>query len=262
MCAHVWASLRVLVRWGKDQASFKTVRGVAVLPLVVWSFTMHIKVVRRSSRQKPDIFLRRQPMLEVVEALAALRDVIVFSPDPVCGEGALIYCYCGAPATHQMVQCDGCQEWFHFKCAGVRAANVKGDVDYQCGYCRGDVDNDGKQVWEGEVLRGRKHVHTVVIPPRDPNHTPAKRGKKTAGPREWFGPRNWDALVEEIRAHAADVQKKVEKQVKAAEGLAGGGGHHVGDHVVAGRLEAREITPDLLDELVVLGDIDDGDDDD
>jgi len=98
-------------------------------------------------------------------------------------------------------------------------------------------------------------------PDRDPNSAPAKRSKKKGANREWFGPRTWDELVEQIRAHATDIEKKIEKQVKAVEGLAGGAGHHIGDHVVAGRLEARDITPDLLDELVVLGEIDDGSDD-
>ena len=50
----------------------------------------------------------------------------------------------------------------------------------------------------------------------------------------------------------SSVKKKIERQVKAAEALGSGAGHHIGDHVVAGRLEAREITPDLLDELVGL----------
>jgi len=219
------------------------------------------QVLRRRPRQKPDLFLRKQPMIEVVEALSLLKDVVLFSPAPICGEGAIRYCYCGHPATLQMVQCDDCDEWYHYKCAGIRAADVRGDAEFECGYCLGNVNGDGLQVWAGDVYRGRKVVKQVVIPDRHPNLAPAKRSKKKGGHREWFGPRSWDELVEQICGHAADIKKKIEKQVKAVEGLAGGAGHHIGDHVVAGRLEARDITPDLLDELVVLGEIDDGSDD-
>ena len=131
-----------------------------------------------------------------------------------------------------------------------------------CGYCRGNVNGAGLQVWAGEVFRGRKVVKKVVIPDRDPNSAPAKRSKKKGGHQEWFGPHSWAELVEQIRDHAAEIKKKIEKQVKAVEGLAGDVGHHIGDHVVAGHLEVRDITPALLDELVVLGEIDDGSDDD
>lgn len=226
------------------------------------TLSARFQVLRRRPRQKPDLFLRKQPTREVVKALLLLKDVILFSPDAICGEGDVRYCYCGLPASLQMVQCDECAEWYHYKCAGVTAANVRGDAEYQRGYCLGEQNDDGLQVWLGDVMRGRKVVRKVVIPDRDPNLAPSKLPKKKGGRREWFGPCNWAELVEQIRAHSADIKKKIEKQVKAVEGLAGGAGHHIGDHVVAGRLEARDITPDLLDELVVLGEIDEGSDDD
>jgi len=153
-------------------------------------------------------------MIEVVEALSLLRDVVLFSPAPICGEGAIRYCYCGCPATLQMVQCDECDEWYHYKCAGIRAADVRGDAEFECGYCRGNVNGAGLQVWAGEVFRGRKVVKKVVIPDRDPNSAPAKRSKKKGGHQEWFGPHSWAELVEQIRDHAAEIKKKIEKQVR------------------------------------------------
>ena len=48
-------------------------------------------------------------------------------------EGA---CACGAPDTNNMIQCDACDEWLHFKCAGLTRASVPSG-SWTCKVCAG-----------------------------------------------------------------------------------------------------------------------------
>jgi hypothetical protein len=115
-------------------------------------------------------------MIEVIEALSLLKDVVLLYPAPVCGAGTIIL------ATLQMMQCDDCDEWYHYKCAGICAADICGDAEFEC-----SVVVLRLQVWAGDVYHGRKQV---VIPDRNPTFAPEKRSKNKGGHQEWFGLRS------------------------------------------------------------------------
>ena len=50
------------------------------------------------------------------------------------GDPAKKYCYCKDIQSGRMVQCDGCQDWFHYTCAGL-PDNFSSLDDWYCENC-------------------------------------------------------------------------------------------------------------------------------
>jgi hypothetical protein len=74
---------------------------------------------------KPDKVLRIWPLKEVERSVSQLKRVLLLHPKPIVEELPVQYCVCkkgerkkGREST-EMVQCDGCWDWFHFDCAGI-----------------------------------------------------------------------------------------------------------------------------------------------
>lgn len=59
-----------------------------------------------------------------------------------------IFCICRKPDTGKlMVACDGCDEWFHFKCMGLNQKNKDLVKSYYCKFCD-DLFHKGKSLWK------------------------------------------------------------------------------------------------------------------
>ena len=75
---------------------------------------------------KPDKGLRFRPLKEVAGTRSKLKRVPLFHPKPIVEELPPKYCVCGkderkkGKGSTEMIQCEGCWDWFHFDCAGIK----------------------------------------------------------------------------------------------------------------------------------------------
>ena len=76
----------------------------------------------------------------------------------------ILYCLCRkpfvehAPESEAMIQCDNCQEWYHFSCVGITKQNKNTDqtqTAYQCSSCK---DKDETFLKEKQHLAYKKDM--------------------------------------------------------------------------------------------------------
>ena len=95
---------------------------------------------------KPDKVLRFRPLKEVERAVSKLKRVLLFHPKPIVEELPAQYCVCkkgerkkGKGST-EMIQCDGCWDWFHFDCVGLKDDVDVGGDEWKCEWCLDPID--------------------------------------------------------------------------------------------------------------------------
>ena len=55
-----------------------------------------------------------------------------------------VYCICRGPEAGFMVYCDGCQEWFHGDCVGIKKRQADKLDKYLCPNCAPPVEKNAK----------------------------------------------------------------------------------------------------------------------
>ncbi len=70
---------------------------------------------------------------------------------PIVEELPAKYCVCGKGERKngkEMIQCEGCWDWFHFDCVGIEdGADLRGK-EWRCQWCRDPIDKGGYQRWK------------------------------------------------------------------------------------------------------------------
>lgn len=201
---------------------------------------------------KPDKVLRKRPLKEVGPALAQLKKVVLFHPDPIVKELEPVYCVCkkgerlAGGRSKVMIQCVACYEWFHMDCVGLSDDGDGVGDDWQCEWCHSDVDKKGYQRWSSRRKKAKLRHH---------KDTPRHNGGVLGGnpPVRYSAPPSWDGKVLEVRESARRAAIKKRKLTEAVEQLVGLGGHHVVDAEGPAGLEARPVDDGLVDEIVGAG---------
>mmetsp|Transcript_6877 Transcript_6877/g.7532 ORF Transcript_6877/g.7532 Transcript_6877/m.7532 type:complete len:598 (+) Transcript_6877:108-1901(+) len=97
---------------------------------------LHKKVNPQDLKHHPDY------IVDVIEAY--IKDTELPDYENYRGRKTVIeplYCICRQPWNHlsdkdPMIGCDGCSEWYHYKCIGMTAAIAKGISSFKCKQCR------------------------------------------------------------------------------------------------------------------------------
>jgi hypothetical protein len=102
----------------------------------------------------PTSELRLYPLLQSVQGVQDLANVVVFDSNPLSYETDQIFCFCNKHDDgSEMIMCETCKMYYHSYCIGKSGADLDG-IDYVCGYCAGVEDEEGNQLWEGELKPG------------------------------------------------------------------------------------------------------------
>jgi hypothetical protein len=211
--------------------------------------------VRKSPMAKPDKVLRTRPLKEAGPAVAKLKRVVLFHPDPIVVEEPATYCVCKKGEVRrkkdsaEMIQCETCCEWFHFDCVGIEDGTDLGDSKWTCEWCRDVADREGYHRWRS---RGKKVVKRHRLDA--PVHQGVALGQDK--PPKLSAPRSWDEKVEKVREAARRAAIKKKKLVDAVERLVDLGGHHSVDAEGMAGLEARPVDDGLVDEMIEAGLVD------
>jgi hypothetical protein len=204
---------------------------------------------------KPDKVLRFRPLKEVEHAVSKLKRVLLFHPKPIVEELPAKYCVCGkgerknGKGSSEMVQCEGCWDWFHFDCAGIkRRADVDG-VDWTCEWCRDPIDKQGYQRWKSGRKKPKK---------RHQRDMPRLNGAVLGGdpPSRFSAPPTWEGKVTQVQELARRAAVKKRKLTEAVEQLVAEGGHHLVDAEGMAGLELRPVDDGVIDEMVGAGMVD------
>ena len=212
---------------------------------------------------KPDKVLRSRPLKEVNDAVARLKRVVLFHPEPIVLELPAKYCVCGkdehiaGKQPGMMIQCDGCWEWYHTACV------TRPDDDaaiWMCEWCLDEQDKQGYQRWRiftnGRVMPKKRHIRDA------PRLHGAQLGQSP--PPRYSAPVNWEGKVAEVQELARRAAIKKRKLTEDVEQLLVENGHHLTDAEGMAGLEARAVDDALVDEMLGAGLIrveDDGDSD-
>ena len=73
----------------------------------------------------------------------------------ISGGPAKTYCYCKSKESGRMVQCNGCQDWFHFTCAGL-AEDFSSLDDWYCRNCLSVKDPQAVCICDGQLDPNRE----------------------------------------------------------------------------------------------------------
>jgi hypothetical protein len=201
---------------------------------------------------KPDRVMRNRPLTEEPEAVANLKRVVLFHPEPIAIELPSRMCVCGKDErkkgrkTKAMTQCDECLEWFHNDCAGIRDDFNAAENDWKCEWCQDVPDREGYQRWKTDRKKAKKrHI-------RD---KPKARGAQPGGEAlpQWSAPRQWEDKVAEVKELARRVAIKKRKLNEAVQQLVDERGHHMVDAEGMDGLDMRPIDDGLVDEMVGAG---------
>lgn len=221
--------------------------------------------MRQAPLRKPDQYLRVGTLLFANSVQDALKKRVLFHPLPIRHQVPRKRCFCRRKTDNKMVLCEGCDEWYHLDCVGLDEAEAQGADDWQCGYCQSALEEDGTRAWNLAIPQG-KYKKPRVAKPRMDGKTPRALGITPEGMEMVdVGPSTWEEIVLTARAGAMKLRRAEEAYKKKAAQLVKAGGHHVVDQMGLGGVEPRPITNELLDDLIVNGDLGDeegGEDDD
>ena len=207
---------------------------------------------------KPDLVLRKFPIQEVLKASKLVNSCIILHPDEGWVKPERIACFCGKKSNKQMTMCGTCDEWFHHKCTGLSEALASVLVNWTCGYCLGEPDEDGICKWNLPVPVPSRGV-APVAPVRKTVDTPRAMNLDTNSIDRL---RSWGDVVEFCRKSGVTLNLLMMKnRVKAAK-IVKTAGHHVGDEMSGGGLAVRAVDDRLVDEFLADGIMDDSDEDD
>lgn len=198
--------------------------------------------------------LRNRPILESLESVIELKTVLLFHPDTLDAQVQSKYCVCrkgelpNDDENSKMVQCEECYEWYHYGCVGY--TDVVGDSGnaWKCEWCLSQQDRDGNHRWKS----GRKKAKL-----RHYKDTPREKGA-VLGQDALVAtayPVSWDGKVAEIKEQARRLGLRKRKLEDRAAAVIDQGGHHQVDRQGMAGLEARGVTPGLIDELLAEGEI-------
>jgi hypothetical protein len=207
---------------------------------------------------KPDKVMRFRPLKELEHAVSKLKRVLLFHPKPIVEELPAQYCVCkkgerkkGKEST-EMVQCDGCWEWFHFDCADLKDDVDVGNEEWKCEWCLDPIDKQGFQRWR----KGRKKAKR-----RHQRDMPRLNGAVLGGdpPPRHSAPPTWEGKVARVQELARRAAVKKRKLTEAVEQLVAEGGHHLVDAEGMAGLELRPVDDGVIDEMVGAGIVNDED---
>ena len=201
--------------------------------------------------------MRHYPLIQSVQGVHDLANIVVFDSNPLAYETDQIFCYCNKRDDgSEMIMCETCEMYYHSYCIGKTGAELDG-IDYVCGYCAGVEDEDGNQLWQGE-LKPRPGKKRIPKPkPRDLVAMQARLERYERGEKEWVGPRTWGDVVEKVRAHAIKLRGKEERKYAVAKAKQAEGGHHLYDTVAGNAVVGAPLGPELIDFLDGIGELDD-----
>lgn len=201
---------------------------------------------------KPDKVLRSRPLKEVPDALAQLKRVVLFHPEPIVQGVKAKYCVCRqgvrktGKKTKKMINCDDCWEWYHFDCVGL-ADNMEMDgVPWTCEWCQSPADKYGKHRW----ITNRKKAKL-----RHFKDTPKSNGIRPEGdaPPQFSAPPSWEAKVEEIQERARREAIRKKRLKEAVEKLVDEGGHHLVDAEGMAGLDVRAVDEAMVEDFIDRG---------
>ena len=167
---------------------------------------------------KPDKVLRFRPLKEIGRALSKLKRVLLFHPKPIVEELPARYCVCGkgerkkGKGSTEMIQCEGCWDWYHFDCVSIkRRADVDG-VDWTCEWCRDPIDKQGYQRWRTDRKKAKR---------RHQRDMPRLNGAILGGdpPPRYSAPPTWEGKVAQVQELARRAAVKKRKLTEAVEQL-------------------------------------------
>ena len=205
--------------------------------------------------QKPDKVLRFRPLKEAQAAIAVLKRIVLFHPNPIVEETAATYCVCGkgvrlkGKKTDKMVQCDNCWEWYHFDCVGLLDDQQQELDAWTCEYCAEPPDQEGFNRWRAGRKKPKKRHHSTI---------PRLNGGQLGGepPKKYSAPPSWDGKVAEVQEIARRAAVKKRKLRVAVEKLVDEGGHHLMDTEGMAGLKLRSVDEEMMDEMLVDGLVD------
>jgi hypothetical protein len=208
--------------------------------------------VRKSKLSKPDIWMRRLPLDTVIPLASEWRKILLFHPDPIYDVIKRQYCICRGEGTNAMIGCDGCHEWYHYACIGLkgkRLESAKADHLWRCGFCQGTADDEGEVAWRGAVSSAQSKAKKLKLV-RSINNTPLSMGVELdAASSEPQRVPPLDEIEEEIRVGGEKLRADERvKRGKASRAIKRGG-HHQVDMIGLGGVVPRTVTGRLVDEL-------------
>jgi hypothetical protein len=120
-----------------------------------------------------------------------------------------------------------------------------------CGYCAGVEDEDGNQLWEGDMKPRPGKKRTPKAKPRDLVAMQARLERYEHGEKEWVGPRTWGDVVEKVRVHGVKFHGKEEQKYALAKAKQAAGGHHLYDTVAGNAVVGAPMGPELVNLTIV-----------
>jgi hypothetical protein len=229
-----------------------------------WSVltVLNCQAKRKSGMQKPDKYLRKHPLDIVIPASAILQNVLLFHPEPLWPDWKRMYCLCERKANTNMLGCEGCHEWYPGGCVALKGKALNdaiGDINWRCGYCVSDLDDDGKRSWT-MAMSEAQHLKRKVEFKRADVDTPRAQGVAMNDPERVPIPvPSWDKINAMVEEAAKKLRAEEKKRKGKAERAIERGGHHVVDARGNGGVERRSVNGALIDELAENGDLSDGD---
>ncbi len=209
--------------------------------------------MRKSPLKKPDQILRFSPLDVVLEQSKIVSKVLLFHPDKIRRDIPRQRCFCNTKSNGQMLLCEACDEWYHFRCIGVTEEEARAADNWQCGYCVGRPDADGNRDWTLAIPQG-KRKKAKVAPARNDADTPRARGVQPHGDEVVHqGPSSWADCVALAREGGRKINMTEAKYKKKAMQIVKQGGHHVVDAVTLGGVQARGVDATLVDDLIGQG---------
>lgn len=161
-----------------------------------------------------------------------------------------------------MIGCEGCNEWYHPACLGLKGDDLKqakADHDWQCGFCIGSEDEDGDVVWKGPVSSSRSKSKKLKLT-RSINATPLSKGLSLdAPPSEPRRVPSRDDIATEIRIGGEKLRAEERVKRGKAKRAIERGGHHQVDMIGNGGVVPRAVIGRLIDELEQADLLSDGD---